>query len=84
MQSYLLPPHLSFSRFSSVVVSLGERGSPTVTPPPSPTGDTSPPSDRVGGSKRLLERSGKLGKGARDEMYCNFSAETSLVGAFMQ
>lgn len=49
-------PHLSRSKFSSVGVSLGETGSPVVSPPPSPTGDTSPPSDILGGSKRLVGR----------------------------
>ncbi len=29
-----------------------------IGPPPSPTGETSPPSDMVGGSRRLLERPG--------------------------
>lgn len=47
-------PHLSLSRLSSNVVSLGERGSPTVSPLISTIGETSPASERLGGSKRLL------------------------------
>lgn len=59
------PPHLTLSR-SSVGVSLGKRGSPTLGPPPSVTGDTSPPSDRLGGSKRLPKWPEILEKGVRE------------------
>lgn len=63
-------PHLSRSRFSSVGVSLGETGSPMVSPPPSPTGDTSPPSDTLGGSKRLVDRPKIFGRRRGEGMRC--------------
>lgn len=53
-------------------VSLGETGSRVVSPPPSPTGDTSPPSDTLGGSKRLVERPeifGRRGEGRREMLH---------------
>lgn len=85
----LHPPHLSLSTFSSVGVSpLGKRGSPTIGPPPRLTGDTSPPSDRVGGSKRLLERPGRLETGEREQLKGYvlefFPVERKSVGAFIQ